>query len=634
MKKLTIALFIFLTVHEAWAGDGEYSVDKIPAGLLEHAHVVIRKQQQHIEVKNLGKMVLSDKFAITVLDEQGDMFAYVHENYDKFTDIDEMDGTLYDASGKKIRSLKKSEIVDGSVSSEGTLAMDTRYKMHSFYYKVYPYTVEYESRVTKKETMFFPNWAPVWTANMSVMESSITITVPRDYVFRYKLFNTEAPSVTDKKDEKEYLWHVENLKAIEKEYASPAWHELAPYIVMAPSEFMIEDYKGSMTDWKEVGKFHYTLNQGRDVLPDGIKTKVHQLTEGLATKQQKVQALYDFLQHNTRYISIQLGIGGWRPFEASYVANNAYGDCKALSNYMVALLKEAGITAYYCLIRAGDDEQDITADFPSEQFNHVIACVPDAKDTIWLECTSQTTPAGYMGSFTGNRHALIITEEGGKLVTTPKYTAKENLQVRNINAEIDAEGHLKAVVQTNYKAVQQDNLHGLINGLSKEKVMEFLKEEIDLPNYDVQKFDYKERREKIPAIIETLELTGDNYAAVTGKRLFISPNVLTKSHRKLKTDETRKYDVNLEYEYRDIDTVEIKLPAGYEPESIPQDVSVSTKFGSYSASVKVVNDKILYYRSIEQYSGRFSAKDYNELVKYYDQVYKADRNRVVLVRKA
>jgi len=301
---------------------------------------------------------------------------------------------------------------------------------------------------------------------------------------------------------------------------------------------------------------------------------------------------------------------------------------------MVALLKEAGITAYYCLIRAGDDEQDITADFPSEQFNHVIACVPDAKDTIWLECTSQTTAAGYMGSFTGNRHALIITAEGGKLVTTPKYTAKENLQVRNINAEIDAEGHLKAVVQTNYKAVQQDNLHGPINGLSKEKVMEFLKEEIDLPNYDVQKFDYKERREKIPAIIETLELTGDNYAAVTGRRLFISPNVLTKSHKKLKTDETRKYDVNLEYEYRDIDTVEIKLPAGYEPESIPQDVSVSTKFGCYSASVKVLNDKILYYRSIEQYSGRFSAKDYNELVKYYDQVYKADRNRVVLVRKA
>jgi hypothetical protein len=252
---------------------------------------------------------------------------------------------------------------------------------------------------------------------------------------------------------------------------------------------------------------------------------------------------------------------------------------------------------------------------------------------MWLECTNQTTPPGYMGGFTGNRYALLITENGGKLVRTPKYGFRENLQLRKINAVIDENGSLNIDAVTKYTARQQDDVHDLINGLSKDKVMKYLKEEIELPNYDVLSFDYKEVRSEQPSITENLKITANNYAQVTGKRLFVSPNILSKIHRRFIPNETRKFDIDLSYEYTDIDSIEIKIPAGYVAEAIPQNVKVESKFGTYNASVKFFEDKIMYYRDMEQFSGRFPSKDYGDLVKFYDQVYKADHNKVVFVKK-
>ena len=338
------------------------------------------------------------------------------------------------------------------------------------------------------------------------------------------------------------------------------------------------------------------------------------------------------MQSNTHYISIQLGIGGWRPFEASSVASKAYGDCKALSNYMYALLKEAGIQSYYTLIKAGDNEEDIITDFPSRQFNHAIVCVPDGKDTIWLECTSQTKAAGYMGGFTGNRHALLITDDGGKLVPTPVYGLKDNLQIRHIQAVLDEDATLKVNSNSYYKGMQQDDLQMTINELSKDKVKESLYEQFDFATYSINNFNYKENKSSLPTIDESLDITVSNYATITGKRLFIVPNVMTKTYQRLPADIERRYDLEIDFEYKDIDTVEIELPKGYSPEAVPQDVSIVSKFGKYNSSIKLTGDKITYYRSYEHYSGRFPAKDYTELVKFYETIYKADRNKVVLVK--
>ncbi len=124
-----------------------------------------------------------------------------------------------------------------------------------------------------------------------------------------------------------------------------------------------------------------------------------------------------------------------------------------------------------------------------------------------------------------------------------------------------------------------------------------------------------------------------NYATITGKRLFILPNVMTRHHRKLSADSARKYDIDLSFEYKDVDTVAISIPDGYGAESMPQDVSFSNKFGKYQSSVKLSGNKLIYTRSLEHFAGRYPAADYAGLVKFYEVIYKADRSKVVLIKK-
>src|SRR5471030_2459540 len=99
------------------------------------------------------------------------------------------------------------------------------------------------------------------------------------------------------------------------------------------------------------------------------------MTAGLATDKEKVKFLYEYMQHNVRYVSIQLGIGGLKPFSATFVDQKKYGDCKALSNYMCALLKAVNIPAYYAKVRAGTNEEPCDNSFPFDLSNHIIVCI-------------------------------------------------------------------------------------------------------------------------------------------------------------------------------------------------------------------------------------------------------------------
>jgi hypothetical protein len=627
MKQLTVliaSLFPLLLFGQ------NYNVLLIPDSLKQNANAVKRYEELYVEIKSPSKAVVKHKWAITILNEAGEKYNGYYNSYDKMKPLVDVSGRLYDGYGKQIRSVRKKDMEDVAAYDGISLVSDHRIKKHDFYFKEYPFTVEYQEEQDYDGIFFLPQWTPVEGSYFAVEQSTFAVQGYSENSFRYKENNFSARPVINNGY---YKWELKNSKSYLYEPLQPSWQEILPSIYIAPSDFEMGRYKGNMETWEDLGKFIARLNEGRDQLPDELKQKIQVVVQSATSIEEKVTLLYEFLQKNTRYISIQLGIGGFQPFDAGYVATKNYGDCKALSNYMVSILKVAGIPANYVLITAGKGEKGLWEDFPSPYFNHAIMCVPNGNDTIWLECTSQTKSAGYMGTFTGNRKALLINENGGVVVKTPTYTIADNLQIRKVNAIIDAQGNLSAEVRTRFTGEQQEDQHDLIHEYTSEQRQKYLNQVISLPTYNVEESDYKEKKGRIPVIDEYLKITAPNYATITGRRLFLQPNLFNKNGMQLNNDKSRLFPFELSFPYRDIDTVNITIPEGYSPEAIPKNVSISNQFGKYSIRFQVDGATIQMIRSREVQEGVYPATSYTDYVQINDAIYKADRSKIVLVKK-
>jgi hypothetical protein len=609
------------------------SVSNIPAELRKDANLVKRHELLEITIKSPGKAIIKHKYAYTILNDYADDYADFSAYYSKFVTIEDIEGRLLDASGKELKKVKKKDISDVS-SESGMTVTDARLKLHSFNHRIYPYTVEYTAVLELNGMFSLPGWVPQNSPFMAVEQSTLVVKTPAGFDFRHKAYNYDKePTVATNGDGKVYEWKAEQMKTQRPESMMPGWSRERAYVALAPNQFEIEGYKGTMNNWNEFGSFIYELIKNRDALPPAMATKVKQMVAGENDPYKKIQTLYKYLQDNTRYISIQLGIGGWQPIPAEKVAQNGYGDCKALTNYMAAMLREVGIPSKYALIHSGEAGLYTDPNFVSNQFDHVILCVPMIKDTVWLECTSSILPAGYLGDFTYNRPSLLIDEKGGNLVFTPSYTKYENVQNRKIIAAVDEKGTLQAKAITLYSGLQQDALHGMVKTSPPDRILKVLRNRFDLPTYDIADYHYDEKAARIPTLTETINLTSNGFAQVSGKRIFILPNILSKSGMRLSKDSVRKFDIEIDFDYIDYDTVYIALPAGYEVETLPKPVQIKSDFGEYAATWTYESDQLIFTRSMQQNKGRYPPDNYGDLVQFFQTIYKADRNNVVMKKK-
>lgn len=631
--KLLVCINIFIsTISSAFAAV-DYPAFLIPDSLKESAFSVIRSYDIVCTQTSMTDATYKITKIVTILDRRADNSANFSLSGDKFHDLSSFSGTISDAMGKVVKKIKKSDLSISTMNLDGyTFSTDDYTASYECKYPTYPFTVEYTYEVKMKNGILsYPVFRPYSAYYESVENATFQLAVPSSLKIRIKNDGNIPITESQVGSNNVYSISLKNLKSIPSEPYAPFVSDFIPSVMFGLSDFCYDSHCGNMDTWKNYGLWVNGLLKDNDKLSPEFVAQIVDMTKNAKNDTEKIKILYEYLQKNTRYVSIQLGIGGFQPIPADKVYKTKFGDCKALSNYMLAMLKSIGITSYYCEIKSGKSDYLLYPDFANvSQTNHAILFVPQKNDSIWLECTSSTTPFGFVHDNISGHDALVISDEGGKLCRLPSYPDKENKSVSNLIVKVGEDGSAKAECTFTDYLFRYDNNSYFFSTNDRDVQIKYLDSNLKLPKVLYGNIVTSENKSAMPSGSMKVSIEAPDFANKTGNRLFIPICPLAKLNSGVFSAATRKLDIQIQEGYSEIDTIEYIIPENYAPESLPKDILLETPFGKLSTQIKVDGNKITYVQEIDVFTGKYSKDKYNEIKDFFSQISTAAKKKLVL----
>ncbi|MFZ1678680.1 MAG: DUF3857 domain-containing protein [Saprospiraceae bacterium] len=602
----------------------EYAVSHIDTSLLKNAEAVIRLEETRLIIKSPREYVHQVTKAVTIFDEDS-RESIVLVNYDKYSSSDLISVYLYDADGKLLRKMKKSEIADVAAYSDNSILTDERFLCVRSFGGQLPYTLEYKWKTSYHQTLSYPNWHPQ-RKKESIEQATFILDAPKDLIIQTNSLNDDFvyKKVNDK-DRTLQSWTLSNVKAIPREVSGPPDHEILPLLILSPSIFQVDDYTGSMSDWKSFGAFLYLINKDREIMPPVMVSLIKQMTAHCKTPFEKIDTMYHWLQHNMRYVSVQLGIGGWQSFDATYVEKNRYGDCKALSTFMKGMLREVGIDAYQVVIRWDEENSLFPDDFIYNDFNHMMIHVPS--EHMWLECTSNNLPTGEIDKDEQNKKVLLITPEGGKISRTPSIP--DSLNTITTQDTIFTTDPVRISGREEHYGNQQRKVRSLYYYASPEEQRKYFLEHCHLTIDKLDQLHISSEKSGSSSAIE-YKATLSKFGNVSGNRLFIPVNSVQSPHNSCLGNTDRKTDFISIDNYTEKNDIYIALPPDYGIEYLPSKSVFDFKGNHYSVELYVEDQFIHVHHQVTEAPMRLTPEEYGELCAYYNSVAKSNSQMIVL----
>lgn len=633
LEKMKKHLFLLLLLPTLLIGQDrpELSALLIPSELRDGANAVIRNQQVTFDVKSPGQAAYREVRTVTLFNYSSSYDVLV-VHYNTYNKLGKIKGRVYDANGNLVRQVHKKEVRDVSAISGFSIYEDDRIRYVDIDHPEYPYTVEFEYEKTYKDLLYYPGWeVPEFAVGVEKVELNYNLPEGVELYHQGLNIGTE-PVISSNGNRTAYRWQIEHLPPAKHEKFGPPNSELLPSVKLSPSKFEAEKYEGSMASWKDFGLFMNRLLEGRDQLSPAMQQTVAQLTAHAKSDKEKIDILYRYMQENMRYVSVQMGtVGGWQPFSASYVESNKYGDCKALSNFMMAMLKEVGITSYPVLIYSGDLEYEIQEDFAVPAFNHMILHVPS--ENYWLECTSTTAPPNYLGAGTDNRNVLLITEEGGRVERTPELTPGQNVEQNEVAVSLESTGGATVEMTSVRTGDRQEFYRYAAKNMSREELGKTFQENISLPSFSLEKLEVQTDPSK-PKTTVTCRARVQHYASKAGKRLFVPMNPMNAYSNTPPKVEERLHPIVQNRGYTESDRITVQIPEGYTVESLPSEtMSLKSDCLNFMLNVSQSEGKVTIERRLEILPCRLPAEEYGAWRELHQQVARADAAKLVLVRR-
>jgi hypothetical protein len=541
------------------------------------------------------------------------------------------------------------EVAPGGVEY-GELMTDVKYKVLEIPARDSGNVVGYEYDTEEQPLLLEDAWQ--FQEQIPAVEQHYSLVLPSQWEYRATWLN-HSEIQPKQSGSNQWDWTIRNVSGIRKEIDMPPVSGIAGQMVLSFFPPGGPGKKG-FANWQQMGSWYLDLTQGRrDASPD-IKTSVQNISLTSPTILKKMQAIANFVQHDIRYVAIELGIGGFQPHPASEVYTHRYGDCKDKATLMSAMLKEIGIDSYYVIINVHRGAVTASTAAHLDSFNHAILAIKlpdDLTDTsliavrkdpkygrlLFFDPTDHLTPFGQISGNLQENYGLLVAPDGGELVELPHQPAGMNGIKRTAKLTLDSTGTLKGDVQElrvgDRAWAERYRILTTTTNADQIKPIEGLLAN-SLPTFRVVKASMVNLKQNDLPFGFNYTFEAPNYTKSAGDQLLVRPRVIgTKASGFLETKEPRQFAIEFPGPALDTDAFEITIPAGYVVDDCPTPVDADYSFGAYHSKTEVSGSTIRYTRSYEIKQLSVPATNAEE-VKKFNRIIASDERSMVVLKPA
>ena len=455
-----------------------------------------------------------------------------------------------------------------------------------------------------------------------------SLLVPEGLRFEHRtLHMPDRPVVSTTSDGTLYQWTLTNEPGMEYEKGMPILDDAGKVL-----------YVSSIGSWSYLVDWYSDLAKEKTRSTFEIKELVHRLLSDKPdlTEAGKIQAIYRFITEEVRYSSVSFRQSGLIPQKARDVLATRIGDCKDMATLCIAMLREAGIPAYYVLVNTCNEGENRNAP-PMLAFNHCIAAVETSHGTLFLDLTANDFPVGTVPKVDVGAFALLIKPG----VTEPMYLPRGSFLTSSIGARSDIaleeDNSAKVTHDLSLTGIPAASVRGYYRHETEKEQLRKLSEQMNnhYPGGRVNDLSFRsldsltrEMGMRFNCEVPTFALDAGKFRTVKNLWYFkFSPDeALAYAGRK----HPYKHDAPEDTLRED---VTLRLPAGMKPLDLPADIHFSCPVADYSATYRFSKGVLLAKRQFVYKKDVIAPEEYTAFKQFYNNVVRDDSRQVLLKGK-
>jgi tetratricopeptide (TPR) repeat protein len=365
-----------------------------------------------------------------------------------------------------------------------------------------------------------------------------------------------------------------DVARVVSEPGMPGWAEVAPYL-------HISTYAG----WDDVGRWYWGLVSDQLAADANLRKAAKGAVAGATSLLDKVRGLHRLVLESTRYVGLEFGIHGYKPYKVTQIMARRFGDCKDKASLLHVLLRESGIESEIVLLRTRRSGK--VASFPASLavFDHAIVYVPALQ--LYLDGTAEFSGMEELPSEDQGVTVLRVGPKGATLAETPVFAASKNAVVRRWTATLDPTGsaRIEEEISVRGQAAPEWREHYETPGERSERYARVWESRFPGAKLESVTIEGVEDR-NLPVVarsVAQVPVLGEE-AGADALRLPVAAREpdFVRSYGRLSA---RRQDYLLGYPFHHEEQLSFVLPPGWQVATLPAGRHLESRFGTFSLEV-------------------------------------------------